>query len=152
MREKEIMQLIRILEANENIAEIEMAIYPFGARKIRVSRAGDTGGGMLVRSQPGGAAPAPAPVEEALPAQTPSDLHPIKAPMVGTFYRAPSPEAEPFVSEGSRISPGSVLCIIEAMKLMNEIESDVSGTVREINVENGQAIEFGQVLFLIERD
>ena len=71
--------------------------------------------------------------------------------MVGTFYTAPNPDADPFVSEGSKVTPGTVLCIVEAMKLMNEIESDVSGVVREILVENGQAVEFGQPLFRVER-
>lgn len=75
---------------------------------------------------------------------------PITSPMVGTFYSAASPDAEPFVSVGDVIRPGQVVCIIEAMKLMNEIEADVSGKVVEICVENGQTIEFGQVLMYIE--
>ncbi len=75
---------------------------------------------------------------------------PITAPMVGTFYSAPSPEDEPFVKVGDNIAIGQVVCIIEAMKLMNEIEADVSGKVVEICVENGQTIEFGQVLMYIE--
>lgn len=74
----------------------------------------------------------------------------IKAPMVGTFYRSPSPESPPFVEPGSRIEPGQVICIIEAMKLMNEIKSDVKGKVVDVLVENGNPIEFGQTLFLIE--
>ncbi len=74
----------------------------------------------------------------------------IKAPMVGTFYRSSSPEAGPFVEIGTVIDPGQVLCIIEAMKLMNEIKSDVKGKVVDILVENGNPIEFGQVLFLVE--
>lgn len=75
---------------------------------------------------------------------------PITSPMVGTFYSAASPDAEPFVQVGDVIRPGQVVCIIEAMKLMNEIEADVSGKVVEICVENGQTIEFGQVLMYIE--
>jgi acetyl-CoA carboxylase biotin carboxyl carrier protein len=74
----------------------------------------------------------------------------IKAPMVGTFYRAPSPGAKPFVEVGDTVNPGDVVCIIEAMKLMNEIKSEVSGKIKEILVENGQPVEFGQTLFLIE--
>ncbi|RME68779.1 MAG: acetyl-CoA carboxylase biotin carboxyl carrier protein, partial [Nitrospirae bacterium] len=81
--------------------------------------------------------------------ETPSGLHTIKSPIVGTFYRAPSPDAEPFVEVGSRVKKGDILCIIEAMKLMNEIESDIDGTVEKIMVENGQPVEYGQVLFLI---
>ena len=74
----------------------------------------------------------------------------MKSPMVGTFYRAPSPGAKPFVEEGDIINPGDVVCIIEAMKLMNEIKSECKGKIVEILVENGDPVEFGQVLFLIE--
>ncbi len=75
----------------------------------------------------------------------------VKSPMVGTFYRAPSPDADPYVNVGSTVSPGVVLCIIEAMKLMNEIESDVSGKIVKILVENGQPVEYNQPLFHIEK-
>lgn len=75
---------------------------------------------------------------------------PITSPMVGTFYKAPAPDAKPFVEVGSTVSQGTVVCIIEAMKLMNEIESDVSGKVVEICVEDGQPVEFGQVLMYVE--
>ena len=76
--------------------------------------------------------------------------HEIKSPIVGTFYRSPSPDAAPYVDIGSNVKQGSVLCIVEAMKLMNEIESDVSGTIVKVNVENGKPVEYGQVLFLVE--
>lgn len=79
-----------------------------------------------------------------------SKLHEVKSPIVGTFYRAPAPDAPPFVEVGSMVSKGTVLCIVEAMKLMNEIESDVSGKVVQIMVENGDPIEYDQVLFLVE--
>jgi acetyl-CoA carboxylase biotin carboxyl carrier protein len=75
----------------------------------------------------------------------------VKSPMVGTFYRAPSPEAEPYVQVGDMVKPGQVLCIIEAMKLMNEIECEVSGKIVEICAENAKPVEFGQVLFRIEQ-
>jgi acetyl-CoA carboxylase biotin carboxyl carrier protein len=78
------------------------------------------------------------------------NLHIVKSPMVGTFYSASSPESAPFVTIGSRVEKESVLCILEAMKIMNEIQSDVSGTVHEIFVDNGQSVEFGQALFAIE--
>lgn len=78
--------------------------------------------------------------------------HQIISPIVGTFYRAPTPDAEPFVQVGARVSPGSTLCIIEAMKLMNEIESDVAGTVVKVLVENSQPVEYGQPLFVIQLD
>ncbi|HZL98611.1 MAG TPA: acetyl-CoA carboxylase biotin carboxyl carrier protein, partial [Planctomycetota bacterium] len=87
------------------------------------------------------AAPASAPAGEA--------LHAFKSPMVGSFYRAPSPEAAPFVSVGDHVDPTTTVCIIEAMKVMNEIVPDISGTVVSIEVENGEAVEYGQTLFLI---
>ncbi len=81
-----------------------------------------------------------------------SGFYEQKAPMVGTFYRASSPEAEPYVEVGKHISKGQTLCIIEAMKLMNEIESDISGTIEKILIDNGTPVEFGQTLFLIRAD
>ncbi len=80
------------------------------------------------------------------------NVYEVKSPMVGTFYRAPSPDADPYVNVGSNVSPGSVLCIIEAMKLMNEIESEVSGKIIKILVENTQPVEYNQPLFLIEKN
>lgn len=77
-------------------------------------------------------------------------LHTVISPLVGTFYRSPSPDSPPFVEVGTRVEKGQVLCIIEAMKIMNEIESDVSGIIRKILVENGQPVEYGEPLFLIE--
>ncbi|MHB1049345.1 MAG: acetyl-CoA carboxylase biotin carboxyl carrier protein [Bacteroidota bacterium] len=85
----------------------------------------------------------------AAPADT-KKYHEVKSPIVGTFYRAPSPDAAPYVDIGSKIKQGSVLCIVEAMKLMNEIESDITGTIVKVNVENGKPVEYGQVLFLVE--
>ena len=88
----------------------------------------------------------PAQPHQAVPAPA-DDLHVVKSPIVGTFYSSPSPEAAPFVTVGSRVDSGQVLCIIEAMKLMNEIESDVSGEIARIFVENGQPVEYGEPLF-----
>ncbi len=98
------------------------------------------------------AAPAPAPTATPAADSAPkaSKGTPITSPMVGTFYKSPSPDAEPFVSVGSTIKEGDVVCIVEAMKMMNEIESEVSGTVTEICVEDGQPVEFGQVLLYVE--
>lgn len=79
-----------------------------------------------------------------------ANLHEIRSPIVGTFYRAPAPDADSYVQVGSHVSPGTVLCIVEAMKLMNEIESDVSGKITKILVENGKPVEYNQPLFLIE--
>lgn len=83
--------------------------------------------------------------------EIPENYYVVESPMVGTFYRAPAPGAEPFVKEGDRVEKGQVLCIIEALKVMNEIESEVSGIVRKILVENGQPVEYGQPLFYIEQ-
>jgi len=88
------------------------------------------------------------PVKEA--EQLPTNLHEIRSPIVGTFYRSPAPDADSYVQIGSEVSSGSVLCIVEAMKLMNEIESDVSGKIVKILVENGKPVEYNQPLFLIE--
>ncbi|TWG78748.1 acetyl-CoA carboxylase biotin carboxyl carrier protein [Cupriavidus gilardii J11] len=93
------------------------------------------------------AAPAAAPAEAAAP-QLPAG-HIVTSPMVGTFYRAPSPGAAPFVNVGDTVKEGQTVCIIEAMKLLNEIESDKAGVIKEILVENGQAVEYGQPLFVI---
>ncbi|MHB1298760.1 MAG: acetyl-CoA carboxylase biotin carboxyl carrier protein [Gemmatimonadaceae bacterium] len=95
----------------------------------------------------GVAAPAPAPAAPA--AAAPSNLQDVKSPMVGTFYGAPEPGAKPYVSVGEQIKKGQVLCIIEAMKIMNEIESEVSGTVVEINAQDAHPVEYGQVLFRV---
>jgi len=95
---------------------------------------------------PGSASSAAAPATAAAP----SNLIEIKSPMVGTFYRSPEPGVDPYVKVGSRVTPGQTLCIIEAMKIMNEIESEVTGRVREILVEDSQPVEFGQVLFRVE--
>jgi acetyl-CoA carboxylase biotin carboxyl carrier protein len=93
-------------------------------------------------------APVAAPV--AAPLEPTAHLTPVKAPIVGTYYSSPSPDAALFVKEGDRIEKGQVLCILEAMKLMNEIESEVAGIVRKILVQNGNPVEYGQDLFLIE--
>ena len=100
---------------------------------------------------PRAAAP-PAPAAEAAPAPAPaaSKLVEIKSPMVGTFYRAPAPEAPNYVEVGSRVSRGQTLCILEAMKLMNELQAEIAGVVREVCVENAEPVEYGQVLFRIE--
>jgi len=120
-----------------------------GDVRVRVQRA------MAAVAAP--AAPAPAATPAAAPAERPlvadvvsPALVTLEAPMVGTFYRAPSPTADPFVNEGDVVKESQVLCIIEAMKLMNEIESKVGGRIAKILVENGQAVEYGQPLFLID--
>ncbi len=91
-----------------------------------------------------------APVPAATPSAPPSNLAEVKAPIVGTFYEAPAPDAPPFVKVGDRVAAGTVLCIIEAMKLMNEIEAEVAGTLKEILVKNEDPVEYGQALFRID--
>ncbi len=101
------------------------------------------------------ATPGPAPPREAAPAPVAAPeerFAAVESPMVGTFYRSPSPDAEPFVDVGDRVRRGQTLCIVEAMKLMNEIESEVSGTIVEICVENAEPVQFGQALFRVRPD
>jgi acetyl-CoA carboxylase biotin carboxyl carrier protein len=95
--------------------------------------------------------PAAAPAESAAPAPEAAPAgHTVKSPMVGTFYRSSSPGAKPFVEVGDAVKEGDTICIIEAMKILNEIEADKSGTVKQMLCENGQAVEYGQPLFIIE--
>ncbi len=106
------------------------------------------------------AAPAPTPASPAAPSQPAAkpeaeateQAHTVHSPIVGTFYRAPAPDADPFVSVGQHVQAGDTLCIVEAMKLLNEIESDVSGTIVKILVENSQPVEYNQPMFLIKPD
>jgi acetyl-CoA carboxylase biotin carboxyl carrier protein len=146
---RKLKKLIDLVQES-GIGEIEITE---GEEKVRISRQSSAPAPMLMAApamQPmiaGGPAANLAPAPAAPP--QPSG-HTLKSPMVGTFYRAPSPAAPPFVEVGQAVSKGQTLCIIEAMKLLNEIESDVSGTVKAILVENGQPVEYGQPLFLIE--
>ena len=107
----------------------------------------------VVSSSHSFAAPAPVPAAAAAPAAASEEegLTAITSPMVGTFYRSPSPEAPPFVESGDEVAPGKVVCIIEAMKLFNEIEAEVKGKVAKVLVENGQPVEYGQKLMLIKK-
>ena len=130
------------LAVRHNLAEIE--VESDGTR-IRVVREHAPAAGAAVRAE---TAAAPTPLAQ--PAESTSHLVPVEAPMVGTFYRAPKPDAPPFVSEGDVVKEGQVLCIVEAMKLMNEIEAKAAGRIVKILVDNGQPVEFGQSLFLME--
>ncbi len=106
---------------------------------------------IVVEGSPvtGERAPEAPPRDSAVEASRAEDLHVVKSPIVGTFYSAPSPGAEPFIKVGDHVEVGQVLCIVEAMKLMNEIESDMSGEVMRVLVENGQPVEYGEPLFAI---
>jgi acetyl-CoA carboxylase biotin carboxyl carrier protein len=139
------------LVAESGIAELEITE---GDGKVRIVK-GLAPGAAQPMMQPMAPAVASAPVVAAAPAPAAEPApapaaHRVKSPMVGTFYRSAQPGAEPFVTVGSTVREGDTLCIIEAMKLLNEIESDKSGTVKAILVENGQPVEYGQPLFEIE--
>ena len=126
-----------------------------GGTRVRISKTPTSvGGGAQVVSMPSMAAAAPAPTAApAAPAEAPaSDLADVTSPMVGTFYSAPAPDAPAYVKVGQKVAVGDTLCIIEAMKLMNELEAEVSGTVAEIVVQNADPVEYGQVLFRIDPD
>ncbi|MBC3874853.1 acetyl-CoA carboxylase biotin carboxyl carrier protein [Undibacterium flavidum] len=143
------------LVAESDISELEVTE---GEGKVRIVKSAPAPQGQMVMMQPqmqmqhGMQAPAAAPVAAAPAAPAaPAAIegHVVKSPMVGTFYRAASPGSAPFVDIGKNVNSGDTLCIIEAMKLLNEIESDFSGSIKQILVENGQPVEFGQPLFII---
>ena len=148
---RKVKKLIELLEES-GIAEIEITE---GEESVRISRHGAQPQMMMqapaqvmaAPAAPAAAAPAvaAAPAAAALPAG-----HAVKSPMVGTFYRSPSPGAKAFVEVGQTVKEGEVLCIIEAMKMMNQIESDKAGVVKAILADNGDPVEFGQPLFIIE--
>jgi len=144
---RKIKKLIELIE-DSDIAEIEIHE---GEESVRVSRVSSSVTAPVAMPAPVAApAPAaPAPVE-ATPAPAEETGHSVNSPMVGTFYRAASPGAKVFVDIGSKVNAGDTLCIIEAMKILNQIESDTSGTVTKILVENGQPVEYNQPLFIIE--
>ena len=158
MNLKELKELIEFLE-EKNIAEFELER---GDVKVRIRRAGEHPVAHA-QGEPRfyAVAPAPAPAPEigaapvttapAAPVQPAAEegLHMVKSPIVGTFYEAPSPGAPPFVKAGDQVEVGQVLCIVEAMKLLNEIESDVAGEIVKKLSSNGQPIEYGQDLFVI---
>jgi acetyl-CoA carboxylase biotin carboxyl carrier protein len=150
-----IKKLVKLV-AESGVDEIEIEEE---GKKVRIAKnrvqavpapftAAPAGVEVVVPAPQAQAGPAAAPASGAA-SHTPT-LHKVRSPIVGTFYRAPAPDAAPFIQVGSQVKAGSVLCIVEAMKLMNEIESDVSGTIVNILVENGQPVEYDQPLFLVE--
>lgn len=148
---RKLKKLIDLVEES-GIAEIEVTE---GEEKVRITRTTAAAAPVYAAPAPAAAAPvaAPATPAAAAPAATPAarDLsNAQKSPMVGTFYRAPGPNAAAFVEVGKQVKAGDTLCIIEAMKLMNEIEAEKSGVVKEILVENGTPVEYGEPLFIIE--
>ena len=162
MNQKELKELIDFL-IEKDISEFELER---GDVKVRIKRGGDTSAPVIAHAVPmasvtmaappahsGGQAPvhSTAPAAPAAPphAAAEEELHQVKSPIVGTFYESPAPGSMPFVKVGDQVAAGQVLCIIEAMKLMNEIESDMAGEIVRVLVNNGQPVEYGQPLFAI---
>jgi len=146
---RKLKTLIELVESS-GIGELEIQE---GEERVRITRAAPPAQGQLLTTAPAAAAPVvAAPATAAAPAAVPTqpEGHLVKSPMVGTFYRSASPGAKAFVEVGDSVQVGDPLCIIEAMKLMNEIESDQAGVVKQILAENGQPVEFGQPLVIIE--
>ncbi len=145
---RKIREMVEIMR-EEELAEIEVRRW---FTTVRVRRPGLDGTAAVAQArQPAEERPGPDERTE-IEAKPPKNLVPIKSPMVGTFYRAPAPDADPYVEENSPITVGQTVCIVEAMKLMNEIESEVKGRIARILVENAQPVEYGQTLFLVESD
>jgi acetyl-CoA carboxylase biotin carboxyl carrier protein len=148
---RKLKKLIDLVQES-GIAELEITE---GEEKVRILKGGGAVAPGATPAAPADTAlaresakpPTPAPTAQEPEAAAEGQL--VKAPMVGTFYRSPSPDAKPFVEVGQAVKKGDTVCIIEAMKLMNEIETDVSGVVKAILVENGQPVEYGQPLFVI---
>ena len=152
----EIRKLLELMELNK-LVEFE---YEDEGKKIRLRRTDDNPTPVahappaVVMAAPALVAPLAVPVPAGAPAAAPArsaNLVEFKSPLVGTYYRAAKPDADPFVNVGDEVAPEKVICIIEAMKVMNEIKAEMNGIIREILVKNGQAVEFGETLFLIEK-
>ena len=152
---RKVKKLIELLDES-GIAEIEITE---GEESVRISRysqnapvaAPAAAPVAAPAAAPIAAAAAPATAETTAPATVEEDGYEVNAPMVGTYYAASSPGAAPYVQVGDRINEGDTLCIIEAMKMMNQIEADVSGVIKSIRIQNGEPVEFGQTLFVIDQ-
>lgn len=152
---RKVKKLIELLDES-GIAEIEITE---GEESVRISRYSNQAPApapvavpalVAAPAAPVAAAPAPAPIVAAV-AEMEEDGHAVTAPMVGTFYSAPSPGSAEFVQMGDRVNVGDTLCIVEAMKMMNPIEAEVSGTIKSIRAQNGDPVEYGQTLFMIDQ-
>ena len=146
---RKVKKLIELLEES-GLAEIEITQ---GDEAVRISRYGANIAAPVPAAMPPAATapPAPAPVSPVAMAEAEEDGHVVTAPMVGTFYNATSPGSPPFVQVGDRVNVGDTLCIVEAMKMMNPIEAEVSGAIKSIRVQNGEPVEYGQILFVIDQ-
>ena len=147
----EIKSILQLMETNK-LVEFE---YEDDGRRIKLRRAEDrvltSALPMTLPAAVPMIAPAASPAAPAGEGGRPANVTEFKSPLVGTFYRAAKPDSDPFVNVGDEIGPDKVLCVIEAMKVMNEIKAEMTGIVREILVKNGQAVEFGEPMFLIEK-
>ena len=155
---KDVRRLAELLRESPEIGSIEIKGW-FGTGVV-ITRTAAAGMGMTMQPMPMMAHPAPPPptaagappprAEGGAPAAPAAHLKDIKSPMVGTFYKSPEPGADAYVKLGSRVAPGQTVCIIEAMKIMNEIEAEIAGVIREVLVEDAQPVEFGQILFRVD--
>ena len=153
MELKDIKAIIDLMKKN-SVSEFELERQDF---KIRLKRGANGGGGAVLEETapvayalaPTAVAPAALPPATAVPPASAANELEIKSPMIGTFYRAPSPEAGPYIDVGGEVGPETVVCIIEAMKVMNEIKAEVKGVVTQVLVENARPVEFGQPLFKV---
>jgi acetyl-CoA carboxylase biotin carboxyl carrier protein len=149
---RKLKKLIDLVQES-GIAELEITEGEEKVKIVKGGRGGESAGGVMAPHAAPAAeyrpASAPPPAAAAPEAPAGQEGHVVKAPMVGTFYRSPSPDAKAFVEVGQAVKEGETICIIEAMKLMNEIEADASGVVKAILVENGQPVEYGQPLFIL---
>ena len=149
---RKVKKLIELLDES-GIAEIEITE---GEESVRISRYAQNAPAAVAPvaapiAAPAAVAPSPAPAAAAPVAEVEDDGYEVTSPMVGTYYSASSPGAAAYVQVGDRVNEGDTLCIIEAMKMMNQIETDVSGVVKSIRLQNGEPVEFGQVLFVIDQ-
>jgi len=145
-----IQELLKLMESHD-LAEIEVAEQDLKIR-LRKKELVQTAAAATPPSAARGSQPAAAGDSSAgLAGEADSNLQVITSPIVGSFYRAPSPDAEPFVEPGDPVEPDTVVCIVEAMKVMNEVKAEVSGTIQKVLVENGKPVEYGQPLFLVAR-
>ena len=153
---RKLKKLIDLVQES-GIAELEITE---GEERVRIARGGIINvtplatpamASAIPEASAPAAAPSANPITPAAAAEPAAgqEGHVVKSPMVGTFYRSPSPDAKPFIEAGGTVKEGQTICVIEAMKLMNEIEADASGTIKAILVENGQPVEYGQALFII---
>ena len=143
---RKLKKLIDLVQES-GISELEVTE---GEEKVKIVKSG--GAGVAYQVPAPAAAPAPAPASTPAPAATPAEIagHVVKSPMVGTFYRSPSPGSKHFIEVGDMVKSGDTICIIEAMKLLNEIECDKDGVIKAILVENGQPVEYGEPLVIID--